>query len=71
MRKAEAGAAVPPSRPLKFYANFLRSTRSVCYFFYSRKTSFLGGKQIGFKHGAEAHLPDQRSGQAQRKTHII
>jgi hypothetical protein len=70
MRKAQAfGDAVLLT--LKFYANFPRSTLRVCYFFYSRKTSFFGGKQIGFKHGAEAHLPDQRSGQAQRKTHIF
>jgi hypothetical protein len=54
-----------------FSANFLRSTVCVCYFFYSRKTSFSGGKQIGLKHGAEAHLSDQRSRQAQEKTHIL
>jgi hypothetical protein len=43
----------------------------VLFFLFTKKTSFSGGKQIGLRHGAEAHLPDQRSRQTQGKTHII
>src|SRR6266853_5023724 len=59
-------------RSRKFSRKIPRLPVCVCYFFlFTKKAVSPGGKQIGIKHGAEAHLPDQRCRKAQRKTHVV
>jgi hypothetical protein len=58
------------SREKLFHEIFhTRSPRML--FFLIHNPRFSGGDSIGIKHGAQAHLSDQRSGQAQGTTYLF